>query len=783
MKFYDSILYAFILFVFLVAGNALASTVTNVSTYEIKADKIIGLENISGNQTWEHQSYPAECSPGYYVTKIGDSNTCTDSGVIGGTWGDSQNASGYDLVGLGVKPFEIVFCINQDTGCDVVCYDERCADELETAGNSLISGGTVQMRCGNVYIERQINITDNSISFSGCSMPNLIETFNSAPVNAANIPHINGTIIRPTDDFTKGEYAFNIPYDNSSDDVGFSGGRSGIEISKIEFMGSNSTGEYIMNGIKSVGAFNLNIHDNVFFFNPDYSINLVPFGPWCDHNNVKDNFLMYSNGTGIRVWCFESSIYGNEVIIPRNGIDIKYAIATSNYVDSSIEYAYILREQSTANGNRIWSYSGYNNYYINGNYVTMTGNSGSNAGKTSDDYPTSANIYLASGNSVVITGNNIYNDQYYPSFFFYTGASTKNFTVSGNGFTGITNYSATLGTIWMNSKSGYVDIYTYTSPITQANYNCNYGSSFDGRTIQNGTHSCVCSSGEWLCYDIIPINPIINGENKSIEFTFDDGSGVFAFDSVNRIVATLYNMNTSIDNGTSGWSSYGRFGKSLRFDGIDNYVNVGNIATINITEQITLEAWIKYNLSGGSQKGILAKDHTGVGDGYGLYLQNTAAEHAGTSMRIGGVWEQLYTTKNLNDNQWHHIVATYNGTGITLYIDGTFDSSKAASGSISYNSRSLLIGVQAAAGLTYFDGYIDNVKIYNRAISLNEVRAGFNGIIYSTASGYLMPNTGGNFTNTVVFSNGGSQVNFTMIASDGTSGNCGMLPDKTIQCS
>jgi len=105
MKFYDSILYAFILFVFLVAGNALASTVTNVSTYEIKADKIIGLENISGNQTWEHQSYPAECSPGYYVTKIGDSNTCTDSGVIGGTWEDSQNINQKNITNISYAYF------------------------------------------------------------------------------------------------------------------------------------------------------------------------------------------------------------------------------------------------------------------------------------------------------------------------------------------------------------------------------------------------------------------------------------------------------------------------------------------------------------------------------------------------------------------------------------------------------------------------------------------------------------------------------------------------------
>jgi len=95
-------------------------------------------------------------------------------------------------------------------------------------------------------------------------------------------------------------------------------------------------------------------------------------------------------------------------------------------------------------------------------------------------------------------------------------------------------------------------------------------------------------------------------------------------------------------------------------------------------------------------------------------------------------------TRNVNDGQWHHVTATYDGTNIFLYVDGTLDVSAPATGSIVPNSEPVCIGVnaQGTGGLPmyFFNGLLDEVSLYNRALTASEIQA-----IYAAGSGGKCP--------------------------------------------
>ena len=84
---------------------------------------------------------------------------------------------------------------------------------------------------------------------------------------------------------------------------------------------------------------------------------------------------------------------------------------------------------------------------------------------------------------------------------------------------------------------------------------------------------------------------------------------------------------------------------------------------------------------------------------------------------------------NVPLNQWTFLVGTYNGATIKLYIDGVLQDSKSATGAIQRSTTSLHIGTSPPFGTnTYFEGLIDDVRLYSRALSPAEILVLFNGM-------------------------------------------------------
>lgn len=194
------------------------------------------------------------------------------------------------------------------------------------------------------------------------------------------------------------------------------------------------------------------------------------------------------------------------------------------------------------------------------------------------------------------------------------------------------------------------------------------------------------------------------------------------------------------NNGTSGGGANttetARFNRAGNFDGIDDYVEVADAASLDFgAGEFSIELWVKTSHNGlntviGKHNSYLAPV-SGVGDRSGFSLHATALANNFWRMYISGATcaYLLDTDANLSDNNWHHYVFVKSNTAPTCYVDGAqcTKSIQYASGcelanqSPNVGSIDNDVPVSIMKGLGYTDGAVDEVALYNRALSANEV--------------------------------------------------------------
>ena len=163
----------------------------------------------------------------------------------------------------------------------------------------------------------------------------------------------------------------------------------------------------------------------------------------------------------------------------------------------------------------------------------------------------------------------------------------------------------------------------------------------------------------------------------------------------------------------------GHLGQALTFDGGSTHVDVSSSASLGITGNITMSAWIKTNSPTADQ--IIASRWGGGGtsNSYALQLAGSLGQ---IQFFLGGPGT-LTSSAATVDTHWHFITATYDGANERLYEDGAQIGSQAASGPNQNGGQDLHIGYEPAGfGGQYFSGTIDDVRIYNRALSAAEVK-------------------------------------------------------------
>lgn len=213
-----------------------------------------------------------------------------------------------------------------------------------------------------------------------------------------------------------------------------------------------------------------------------------------------------------------------------------------------------------------------------------------------------------------------------------------------------------------------------------------------------------------------------NTTGQVLCLNFNEGFGTTAKDrannSLNNNDGTLTNMNTGIDNGTSGWTTSGKFGGAIKFEGANDWVEIADSSELNITDSITISAWVKTAESKGYHNIVEKKDGWNDIAGYAFFLYND-----GLRFRYGngtGFCEISQTSIGSNDGAWHHVAVIRNSSNEILYFDGSSVLNEASCDMFASFGTSLGIS-KAGSNIDDFNGTIDEVKIWNRALSASEI--------------------------------------------------------------
>jgi Concanavalin A-like lectin/glucanases superfamily len=159
---------------------------------------------------------------------------------------------------------------------------------------------------------------------------------------------------------------------------------------------------------------------------------------------------------------------------------------------------------------------------------------------------------------------------------------------------------------------------------------------------------------------------------------------------------------------------------ALSFDGVDDYLKVEYTPALGITGDITLAAWVKRESL--NEYRVIAAKSSGWGFwDYDFYFVDGANVLAFWSDKQSP--QEVISSASVGDRNWNHVAVTRRGGSVTFYINGVSAGTASVSGKMPDNSYPLLIGTDnLARGKTQFKGQIDDVRLYNQALTGTEVR-------------------------------------------------------------
>lgn len=295
-------------------------------------------------------------------------------------------------------------------------------------------------------------------------------------------------------------------------------------------------------------------------------------------------------------------------------------------------------------------------------------------------------------------------------------------TAPVNSYLSVNKWSHIVGTA--DSTTGKVCLYidgkkagegTFSGQINTNSLPFQIGKRYDG-----GYFGGVID--EVRVYDYALTDSQISDHAAVASYHFNGGD--YAYDSAPYgNTGTVYGCSWATGLRTSSGYSYG-----AGFDGSNDYVNVPSSSSLRVTNAITIAAWIKISRKTGdsSDQIIVSKN----GYDYILNVYGTGRGSNVGKVEVGGSAlspQWLVGSTVVDDNKWHYIVFTYDGSNKMIYVDGYPNTyPQATSGSFSSTTGALRMGRQPSGDARQVNGVIDEVRIYDRALSSSEISSYYN---------------------------------------------------------
>ena len=201
-------------------------------------------------------------------------------------------------------------------------------------------------------------------------------------------------------------------------------------------------------------------------------------------------------------------------------------------------------------------------------------------------------------------------------------------------------------------------------------------------------------------------------------YSFNEGAGTLVGDA-----SGAANLGTALD---AAWSAAGKFGGALSFDGTSSWVTVPDSPSLDLSGGMTLEAWINPAAEDSAWRTILMKER-GTGMSWGMYADAPNHDPSAPSVWVnaGGPDVDAWGTAAAPVGAWTHVAGTYDGADLRLYVNGTLVRTVAHAGELPASADPLRIGGNGNGG-EYFQGLIDEVRIYDHALTQAQIQADMN---------------------------------------------------------
>ena len=187
---------------------------------------------------------------------------------------------------------------------------------------------------------------------------------------------------------------------------------------------------------------------------------------------------------------------------------------------------------------------------------------------------------------------------------------------------------------------------------------------------------------------------------------------------------TWYDISGNSNNGTltNGANYNSSYGGAINFDGIDDYVNGTNVASTSITGDVTVDIWVRISSPQLDWVRVFGKGDN-INRTYGMWYYPM---NSFLYQRYGTVPAGSTISTTISSNIWYNLVGVSSGTNHYLYVNNNLVATSTAGSSFYASTDPYKVGY--AGFHTYHSGTISAVKLYNRALSTNELNQNFNAL-------------------------------------------------------